>query len=800
MLVSLKNINEYVSLEGLTAEQIANGLTFAGVEVEEIRHLASGTNLVIGEIKECVPHKDSDHLHVLKVDLGPKYGVEQIVCGAPNARTGLKVIVARPGSVLPGGEIKRGVIRGEESNGMCCSLLELGVEAKYLTEAQTKGIEELPSDALIGDENVLEYLGLDDVVLNLKVLANRPDLLSIYNVAREIAAIFSREVKIPSYPAVEDYDTKLKVGSKTDRCVQFSAKEVRGIVTKPSPSWMSHYLMAMGIRSINNIVDIGNYVMLLTGQPLHMYDADKLEKKELIARDDLNVEFIALDEQKYDVIPGDIVITSNNKAECLGGVMGAHDCAVDENTKNIYIEAASFDGASIRHTSSRLGLASESSQRFVKGTNHFQYEEVLNLVSYYMEKYCEAKEFSNIVTYAKEQYEQKHIESTTKRINGRLGTSFSNKEIKDALERLHFRVQMRMDNGYFVANVPAHRLDITCDADLSEEVIRLLGFENVKSTLPCLDTKLGALNESQHRLKLIREYLIEQGLDECVTYSLISKKEKDLFNLLNNEEHYSLLNPISEDREVFRTHILHSLLLTASYNVARQNKNLLLFETSNMMSKTSSSNHLAIVLVGKDETRGLMEKVPFDFYHMKGILEGIFTILGIDSSRYKLEKLDAHKDELHPGKSANIIFQNNVIGRFGELHPNQYAKYDLGKTSAVVLEMNLDPLLTAKVSVLKMSPISKFPSVTRDLALVVEKSIMARELIKTIKTTGRGLVSDAAIFDAYEGEHVKEGFKSVAITITFMSDNHTLNDKEINEMVDKIKFELIKKHHAELRM
>ena len=797
MLVSLKNIREYVSLDGLTAEEIANGLTFAGVEVEEVRHLASGTNLVIGEVKTCVAHPDSDHLHILNVDLGEKYGVEQIVCGAPNARAGLKVIVARVGAKLPGGEIKAGVIRGQSSNGMCCSLLELGVDSKYLTEYQQAGIEELPNDAPVGEEDVLGYLGLDDEVLNIKVLANRPDLLSLFNVAREIGAIYNRKVTTKEPKEIVNFETKLKVGSETDKCTQFSGKEIKGITVKDSPKWMKDYLMAMGVRSINNIVDIGNYVMLTTGQPLHMYDADKLDKASLIAKDDYSGDFVALDEKTYKVIPGDIVITCNNKPMCLGGVMGSLECAVDEKTTHIYIEAASFDGATIRHTSSRLGLVSESSSRFVKGTNHFQSELVLNYAASLIKDLCDAKEFSDIVTYQVEEYEDKKISSSVERINGRLGTSFSGKEIKEVLERLHFKVMM--NGNAFVAVVPSWRLDVTCDADLSEEVIRLLGFENVKSVLPCLDTKLGALTLEQERLKNIRFLLLDKGLDECVTYSLISKKEENLFNLLNNEEHYAILNPLTDEREVFRTHVAHSLLKVATYNVARQNKNLALFETGHMMSKSSSSTHLSIVLVGRDERHGAMETIPYDFYHMKGLVESIMSMLGIESSRYRFEKNKEHLEELHPGKSAEIIFQNQVIGRFGELHPNQIANYDLGKNAAVVLEMNLDNLLNAKVGVTKMNPISRFPSVSRDLALVVNKDVMARDLIKTIKVTGRGLVSEAQVFDVYEGENLGTNKKSIAISVTYSSDERTLSDKEITEMENRIKFELTKQFGAELR-
>ena len=798
MLVSLKSVNQYVDIKDLSAEEIADKLTFAGVEVEEIKKLASGTNLVIGEVKECVAHPNSDHLHVLKVDLGPKYGVTQIVCGAPNARAGLRVIVARVGAVLPQIEIKQGVIRGEESNGMCCSLLELGVDAKYLSDYQKAGIEELPADAPVGEENVLGYLGLDDVVLNLKVLANRPDLLSIFNVAREIGAIFNRKVNIPTVKGKEDFKTKLVVGSKTKRCTQFSGKEIKGIVTKPSPKWMSELLMAMGVRSINNIVDIGNYVMLMTGQPLHMYDADKLAKAELYAQDDYDGDFVALDEKTYKVIPGDIVICCDNKPMCLGGVMGSLACAVDENTKNIYIEAASFDGASIRHTSNRLGLASESSQRFVKGTNHFQSEFVLDYAAELINELCEAKSNSNNVVYQSEEDKDNVVACSIEKINNRLGTSFSKEQIVDTLSKLNFDLKFKNDNE-FIARVPKYRLDVTCDADLSEEVIRLLGYENVKSILPCLDTKVGMLTQRQQRLKNIRSYLLANGLDECLTYSLISKKEENDFCLLNKEEKYVIINPLTDEHEVFRTHILSSLLKVATYNVARQNKNLALFETSNMISKASRSEHLAIVLVGQALKQGLMEEENYSFYHMKGLVDGLFTSLGIEGSRYRFDRFVDEGHELHPGKSANIIFQNKVIGVMGELHPNQIEKYDLGKSSAVVLEMDLEALLEAKVSETKMSPISRFPSVSRDLAFVLDATIPASDVIKTIKTVGRGLVNNCEVFDVYQGTGIAEGKKSMALSVTYRKDDGTLTDKEIGDIEDKIKFELSRSYKAEIR-
>ena len=798
MLVSLKTVKQYVHLDGLTAEDIANGLTFAGIEVEEVSSLASGTNLVVGHILECEKHPDSDHLHILKVDLGPKYGVEQIVCGAPNARVGLKVIIARVGAKLPQIEIKKGVIRGVESNGMCCSLLELGVDAKYLNENQTKGIEELPEDAEVGNEDVLGYLGLDDEVLNLKVLANRPDLLSLYNVALEIGAIFFKEVRIPEFKVESNFKTELKVGSETDKCTQFSGREIRNIVIKESPKYMQESLRAMGIRSINNIVDIGNYVMLLTGQPLHMYDKDKLAKAELIARSDLDTDFVALDEKTYHIIPGDIAITTNKKPMCLGGVMGSLECAVDEKTKNIYIEAASFDGASIRHTSNRLGLASESSQRFIKGTNHHQAEKVINFASYLIKECCEGKEFSDIVNYINEEKPNDTLKCSYNYINNRLGTDFSKEEIKEVLTRLHFGIK-ELNSEQFEVKIPEFRLDVSCEADISEEVIRVLGFKHVKSELPVLESRVGGLTLRQSRLRKIREYLLLSGLDECLTYSLLSKANATKFNLLNDEEHYALLNPLTDEREIFRTHILYSLLESASYNFNRQNKDLSLFETSNMMSKSSRSEHLAIVLLGEKYNQELMNKTKYDFYHMKGIVEGLFSLLGIEQSRYRFERYTSEKEELHPGKSARVIFQNQTIGVLGELHPNAYKDLGFNKTNCVVLELNLEPLLNAKVTLVKMSPISRFPTVSRDLALIVDKSVTAGEIIKQIKVSGKGLVKDANIFDVYEGANIIGNRKSVAVNILIGKDG-TLTDKEITDLLDIIKYELAKNLKAELRM
>ncbi len=797
MKVSLNLLKQYVDLSNFTIEEIAKRLTFAGIEVEAISHMAEGTNLVIGEILTCEEHPDSNHLHVLNVDLGPKYGVTQIVCGAPNARKGLKVIVSRVGAKLIGGEIKASVIRGVESNGMCCSLLELGVDSKYLSEEQTKGIEELPLDAEVGNEEVLKYLGLDDVIFEINVLANRPDLLSVANVAREIAALLTdSKINIPNYEDKSNFKSDFVVSSLTNRCKQFAVKEIRGVKNASSPLWMKSYLQAMGVRSISALVDIGNYVMLVTGQPLHMYDEDKLEKHELIVKDDKEEKFIALDEKEYQLIKGDIVITSNDKSMCLGGVMGSLACACDENTKNIVIEAASFDGASIRHTSNRLGLASESSSRFVKGTNHFQYEYVLNFAASLVRELCDAKEESDIVSYLNEKYEKQVVVTSLKKINERLGTDFDLESVKKVLKNLYFEVEEKGEE--LCISVPQFRLDITSNADIAEEVIRYLGFDNVKSELPLLRTTVGSLSEKLAKTRIVEDYLIDQGFDETISYTLVSKKEKDEFKYLLKGENYQILNPLTEDREYVRLSILPSLLSIASYNVKRQNKNFKIFEIADLISKDESKKILSIVMVGENYLRGKMSRLAYDFYDAKGVLEGLMEIFGITQTRYTIERNDI-VSELHPGKSAVIKFGKNVVGYLGELHPNYLKEKDLTKNNVVVLELSLDALFDMKTGNIKMQEISKFPTVSRDLALLVSKKIEVKDLIKEIKMSSKGLIQDVEIFDIFESENLGLDLKSVALSITYGSNDHTLKDDEVNASIENIKKILNDKFHAVLR-
>ncbi len=795
MLVSLREIAKYVDISNLTPEEIATRLTFSGIEVEEIKYSAQATNLVIGQVIECENHPDSDHLHVTKVNIGDD--ILDIVCGAPNCRKGLKVIVAQVGAMLPGGEIKKGVIRGQESNGMLCSLRELGVDNKYLSEAQVNGIEELPEDAPIGEKNVLAYLGLDDVILDLSLLANRSDCYSLYNVAREIGALFNRKVKIPEEKEQGTYKDEIVVSSETKNCEQISIKVVKGVKIKESPKWLKDVLQSEGIRSIDNIVDIGNYVMLLTGQPIHMYDLDKLTKRELIVKDNFDEEVVALDDKAYKIIPGDLVVTYDNKVGCIAGTMGAKQVEVDANTKNIAIEAANFNHAAIRHTSSRLGLISDSSQRFVKEINPNQYEYVLNLTARLVKELAEGKEVSLTNTYDVLDHSKKVVDCSYSYINRRLGTDFPKEVIKNTLTALHFEIEEVNDDA-FKAVVPDWRIDISDGkADLSEEVVRYNGFDRVKSELPVMETTVGGLKFTSLRERAVEEYLLENGFDETLSYTLLNEKDNSMFNYILKDDGYAISNPLTEDRKYVRRNLLTSLLRTCEYNLNRKNNNFKIFEISQMQSKNQLEDHLALAFVGNSFTQSKLRPTPFNFFDAKGVLETLLKMFNIQEGRIRLERL-SEGEEFHPTRSAKVFLDGKLLAVLGELHPLIKNEFSLGKNPLVVMEMNLSLLFNTKSSANKFQEISKFPSVSRDYAFIVSDEIKYADIKKELKKSS-ALIKDINVFDIYKGENIKEGYLSLAINITIEPKDHTLKEDEINLIDKKIREAITLKLKGEIR-
>ncbi len=791
MLVSLKEISKYVDLSGLSANDIAKRLTDAGIEVEEIKHFSEGTNLVIGEIISCEKIEKSDHLHCCKVNIGDD--ILSIICGAPNARVGLKVIVAKVGAKLPHDiTIKQSKICGENSYGMLCSLKELGVEDKYLKEEQIKGIEELPIDAKVGETDVLGYLGIDDTILDLKLLANRSDCLSLYSVSKEIAALFKRKLNIPTYEDLANTNIDFKVGSESSNSKAFRARIFKNVTIKESPNWLKNILHSEGIRSINNIVDIGNYVMLLTGQPVHMYDLDKLPKNELVVKDNIDTKVKALDEKEYQINEGDLVVTSNNIPVCIAGVMGLENVSVTEKTKNICLEVAHFYGPRIRKTSSRLGLSSDSSMRYIKGINLHMMDETLIIATKLIHDLASCNEISYTNTYDELDKSLKEIKCSVSYINNRLSSNVSKDIILDTLKTLYFDIK-EIDDDNFIATVPPFRNDIEGKADLSEEIVRYLGFDIITTHLPLMETSLGGRSLNDNKVKIIKDYLLNQGLYEILTYTLLSEKESKYFNILNKDEPYVIMNPLTEDHKVVRKTLLTSLINTVCYNLNYQNKNFGLFEVSNIETKKENSEYLAIGLVNKKLEMDLFKSEEYSFYDLKGYIYNIFRILNISESRIRLERFNS--EEFHPTRSALIYLDNKLIGVFGELHPLLKQQFGIKKDHLVIGEINLTKLLDVRTSNNKFKEFSKFPSVNRDYAFYLKDKLIYNDIIKEIKK-GSNLIKDIKLFDIYKDQN---GLTSLALTVTLEKDNGSFLANEITDIDLKIKDIIVNKLHLNLR-
>ena len=790
MLVSLNEISKYVDISGLSKEEIASRLTFSGIEVEEIKTLSKATSLVVGKVISCIPHPNSDHLHVCKVDI--KDEILDIVCGAPNCKEGIKVIVAKVGAKLPGGEIKAGEIRGYKSNGMLCALNELGVDPKYLKEEQIKGIEILSDDFEVGDSDILHKLGLDDVILDLSLLANRSDCYSLFNVSREIGALFNRKVNILEAKDDSTYEEKdFKVDSLTPNCKEFSVKIVKGIEVKDSPAWLKNCLRSEGIRTINNIVDLGNYIMLLTGQPIHMYDYDKLVKKELIVRSDINEKFTALDEKEYSIHEGDICVTSSGKTMCLGGIMGGLDSEVTNDTKNIVIEVANFNHASIRRTSSRLGLVSDSSQRFVKGINKDQVDYVLNLTTNLLKTISNVDSISNIIKYDVLNHDKKLISCSVDYINNRLGTNFEYEKIKDILELLYFKF-VESDGNKFIVEVPSFRIDVEGKADLSEEIIRYIGLDTISPTLPFMETTVGGKSKDEQKEDVICSFLSNNGLYRVLTYTLVNKKMSESFKILNKSDGYVIKNPLTEDHKYVRTNLLPSLINCANYNLNHQNNNFGIYEISHIDSMQKNEIHLGVVLVGKKYKQDKIIGESFSYYDAKGIVDTILDMFNISSTRVKYTRFET--DEFHPNRSALVLLDNKPLCVMGDIYPT---KKEI-KDSMILLEMNLSVLFATKSKNIKFEPISAYPQSSRDYAFIIDDSINYIDIKNEVKKCS-SLIKEVSIFDIYKGKNLAQNEKSIALTVVFESNDHTLKDNEIDEVHNKIVETLNKKFNVSLR-
>ena len=797
MRLSYKWLGEYVDLSGITPEELAERMTTAGLEVEGIEPMAQGTKLVIGEVMECEDIPDT-HLHATKTRIGDgPEDLKDIVCGAPNCRKGLKVIVAQVGAELPGGVISAKPVRGHSSNGMLCSLNELGVDKKYLEQKQIDGIEELPADAPVGETDVLGYLGLDDTILDVSLTPNRADCSSMWNMAKEVGAILHREVKWPDYEGQADIGEEggFKVASETEGCTCFYGKVVNHVKVGASPKWMVDYLHAAGMNSINNVVDISNYVMLETGQPLHYYNLAKLPAREITVKDDIHMTMTALDGVEFEIQPGDLVITTGGEPTGIAGIMGGEESMIDENTTAIFIEAARFNHVNVRRTSIRLNLITEAAQRFTKGLEPLSMAKAVDRSVMLLKEYADASGFEKTVIAGDPSYEPRVVKETLTHCNTLLGTEFTMDQVKDVLTWLDFKPEISGDE--ITCHIPSYRTDIERPADIDEEVIRLIGFDSLKGTLPYMAATVGRLSPAQTGRRTIRETLRAYGLREIVTYTLVSQDYIDNAYQPSGEA-VALAMPMSEARKYIRTSLINSVLECVQYNEAHQNTDACLFEISKVYGGQAEQERLAIVLDGnliEDRLHNIHAKG--DFYAMKAIIMEMLHKLGFAGGRIQVKENSTDTEHFHPYRSAEVYMDRKLLGVFGEVHPAYAAKFDLGRV--VYAELVIDSLFETKPGKLRFEAIDRYPSVSRDIALVVQSDVTAEKIMNVIHKTGRKLVRKMEVFDVYEGEHVAEGYKSVALRIVYQAADHTLKDEEISQMHASILDALSKQLKAQLR-
>ena len=788
-MISLNWVKDYIDIESEDLKELAVKITKAGINVEKVitNHI---DNLVIGEVLECVDHPDSDHLHVCKVNVGNE--VIQIVCGASNVRTGLKVIVALPGAILPGNfEIKKGKIRGIESNGMICALFELGLEEKT-EENYNKGITELNSDAKVG-EDPMKYLGLDDTVYELDVHKHRNnDCYYHIGFAYEIAAVLNKKVTLPestTNPISDDVNNHFSLKVETPKCPYYLAKMVTDVKIGESPEFIKKRLVAAGMRPINNVVDISNYVMLEYGQPLHFFDKEKLGNNVLV-RDAYEGEQITkLDGKERVLKSSDIVITDGEKAVCVAGVMGGLNTDVDENTKNILIESAIFEATSIRYTAEHLNLKSEASIRYGKGLNYEYTLSAIERACHLLEKYAGAKVLSGTIKHDTLEKNEKKVTFNPNDINKMLGINISEDDMKVELNRLDFPYEL--ENGLFTVTIPNRRLDIESNVnDIAEEIGRLYGYHNLVSTLPSGEIRRGEYVGDVKYRKLISKRLRSLGLNEAKTYTLVSSEMAKMFKY-DNVVNIDLPNYMSVDKAVIRTTIIPSLLKIYEYNKARKVNDVLLYEISKVYDKDyNEDTKVAILMKGSYLTNNWQNNnTKIDFYLVKGIVENLLDYLGL-KNRYSFEK-DLIND-LHPGISAKIMIDRQPAGIIGRVHPSIY------KDEIYVVELSMKSLIK-NIKQIKFKEASKYPTVTKDMAFIINKKVPSSEILEVIKRVGSRLLTDIDVFDVYVGENVGSDEKSIAYTLTFADPTRTLSDDEVNELFKKIISEVETRTGAKLR-
>ncbi|MDR1473953.1 MAG: phenylalanine--tRNA ligase subunit beta [Lactobacillales bacterium] len=806
MLVSYKWLSEMLDLTKTTPKELGDKMSLTGIEVENVTRLADGLKkLVVGLVKKCVSHPDSDHLSICQVDVGESESY-QIVCGAPNIKAGIKVIVALPGARIAGNtKIKKGKMRGTVSMGMICSLQELGFAESVVPKEFAEGIYYLPEKAIVGEE-VYSYLDMDDSVIELAITPNRADALSMRGVAYEVGAILHQVPKFKEVILKEEANDNVldylsvKVEDEKDTPT-YKMRIIKDVKIAPSPLWLQKRLMIGGIRPINNVVDVTNYILLLFGQPLHAFDYNKFQSKEIVVRRAQNDEKLTtLDGIERKLTTENLVITNNNEPVALAGVMGGENTEIDEVTTMVALEAASFDPKLTRHTSKEFNLCSESSMRFEKGINQETVGKACDVSAAMIAELAGGKVISGVVIGSEFVPVQKIVGITLEHINYSLGTSLTVDEVNRIFEALGFTYTV-LEHDYSV-NIPPRRWDITIAADLLEEVARIYGYDRLPSTLPNGAVASG-LTTRQKLLRKIKENLEGMGISEVISYALTTEIKAQQFTMeKSNLTHLDW--PMSEERAVLRLNLISGLLDNIHFNVARKLKNLAMYELGRVFinPKDPHNNlpneelHLGIALTGLwQEKDWQTNKDEVNFFHLKGILEELFSA-GDVSNLITYEVWNDSK-ELHPNRTAKILLNGKVIGFLGQVHPIIAKKYDVPTT--YVVELSLDALLSTKNEKLVFAAVSKFPAVTRDIALLVKENIANQDLVQLIQSTGGRFLCKIELFDVYVGGNIDKGQKSMAYTLTFSNPEATLTYEEVNAAMKKVEKALNEKVDAKIR-
>lgn len=800
MKISYNWLKTYIDFP-YSPEELSKKLTMAGLEVEEMKFLGENLEeIIVGKVSEVKEHPNADKLVICNVDIGKEE--LQLITGAPNVKEGIIVPVAKRGVTLPTGlEIEESKLRGKVSEGMICSKDELG-----LVEERQSGIMVLDDELEVGNKFINEY-GLNDYVYKLDLTPNYARCLGMLGIAREIKAMLDeeKEVKFPEIDIketeenIKDY-VNIEVDDK-DLCPRYTGRIIKDVTIKDSPKWMQKRLKAAGIRPINNIVDITNYVLLEYNQPLHAFDYDKIAQDTVIVRRaNAGEDLVTLDDEKRDLNEDTLLITDEEKILGLAGVMGGKVSEVSEETKNIFLESAYFDPLNIRKTSSDFGIHSEASHRFEREIDIERVVEASNRAAYLMQEYADGKIVKGIIDKYPEPYQEKVIELESERVNKILGLSLSNDQIKNMLKSLEFSVEIYKNSGLLKVKVPSYRTDVEQKADLIEEVARMYGYNNIPITTP-ERRQQGHRTEKQKVQIKIKDILTAGGLNEIKTFSLMDKKEYDKLQIKNEDNlrnWVKIKNPLNKAFEIMRTTLIPGTVEVLSNNNKRQLSKMAVFEIGRIYENTGKNER---PFEEKMITGGSMgvdikswnNSAP-DFFYLKGVLEELFQRLNIEVQYEKAEK-----NFLHPGRTALIKSGKDKIGIIGELSYEVIDEYDLVE-GTTVFELNFDKMMKKiKEKKNNYQPLPKFPSVNRDLAIVLDKDVPVSEIEKYMKEAGGSLLEDIDLFDLYEGNQISAGKKSLAFNLKFRSNERTLRDEEVNEVFNNILDALTKEVGAEIR-